>query len=75
MRGEDGETNPWQVPMGSIAGEVLELAAVRVHRAETAATIGEAVTGAAREVFEDCSAAAVLIAQAVIGIKSFDDDA
>ena len=73
MRGEDGETNPWQVPMGSIAGKVLELAAVRVHRAETAAAIGEAVTGAAREVFEDCSAAAVLIAQAVIGIKSFDD--
>ncbi len=74
MRGEIGETNPWQVPMGSIAGEVLELAAVRVHRAETADRVGATVTEAARDVFENETAAAVLIAQAVIGVKSFDDD-
>ena len=73
MRGETGETNPWQVPMGSIAGEVLELAAVRVHRAETADRVGATVTEAARDVFENETAAAVLIAQAVIGIKDFDE--
>ncbi|MCH7943068.1 MAG: phosphonopyruvate decarboxylase [Proteobacteria bacterium] len=74
MRGESGETNPWQVPMGSIAGDVLSLAAVRVYRAETASTVGETVAEAAREAFEGPAATAVLIAQAVIGIKSFDDD-
>ena len=74
MRGESGETNPWQVPMGSIAGDVLSLAAVRVYRAETATTVGETVAEAAREAFEGPAATAVLIAQAVIGIKSFDDD-
>ncbi len=73
MRGESGETNPWQVPMGTIAGDVLELACVAVHRAETAGEVGATVAEAARRVFEDESAAAVLIAQAVIGIKSFDD--
>ena len=76
MRGEEGETNPWQVPMGSIAGDVLELADVRVHRAETDCAVGPAVAEAARQAFDDKkpSAVAVLIAQAVIGIKSFDDD-
>lgn len=80
MRGESGETNPWQLPMGSIAAGVLGLAAVRVHRAETARTVGATVAEAAREAFEGAAdpvssvAVAVLIAQAVIGIKSFDDD-
>lgn len=74
MRGESGETNPWQVPMGSIVGDVLELAACRVHRAETADAVGEMVATATREAFEGPAATAVLIAQAVIGIKSFDDD-
>ena len=73
MRGEDGETNPWQVPMGAIAGDVLGLASFAVHRAETADAIAAAVAEAARVVFDDCSAAAVLIAQAVIGVKSFDE--
>ena len=53
MRGESGETNPWQVPMGSTAGAVLELSGVRVHRAETADAVGEAAAQAAREAFED----------------------
>jgi sulfopyruvate decarboxylase alpha subunit len=74
MRGESGETNPWQVPMGSTAGAVLELSGVRVHRAETADAVGEAAAQAAREAFDGPAASAVLIAQAVIGIKSFDDD-
>ncbi len=73
MRGEIGETNPWQVPMGSIAGEVLDLAAVTVHRAETADSVGATVSEAARDVFDNETAAAVLIAQAVIGIKDFDE--
>ena len=73
MRGETGETNPWQNLMGAIAGDVLELAAVTVHRAETADAVGATVTEAARAVFENQTAAAVLIAQAVIGVKSFDD--
>lgn len=74
MRGETGETNPWQVPMGSTAGDVLALSAVKVRRAETADAVGPAVAAAARETFEDQAANAVLIAQAVIGIKSFDDE-
>ena len=74
MRGESGETNPWQVPMGSIAGDVLGLAGVRVLRAETADAVGGCVAEAARLAFGNEQAVAVLIAQAVIGIKSFDDD-
>ena len=40
MRGEWGEFNPWQVPMGSTTAGVFELAGVRVLRAEHAARSG-----------------------------------
>ena len=74
MRGETGETNPWQLLMGSIASDVLGRAAGGVRRAETADAVGAAVAEAAREAFDGPAASAVLIAQEVIGIKSFDDD-
>ncbi len=43
MRGEAGEFNPWQLPMGRNAGELLRLAGVRVTRVEEAEEVGPAV--------------------------------
>ena len=73
MRGEAGEANPWQRPMGTIAADVLGLAGVAVHRAEAPGGVAAAVAEAARAAFGGPSAAAVLIAQAVVGVKSFED--
>jgi sulfopyruvate decarboxylase TPP-binding subunit len=72
MRGEAGEFNPWQLPMGENAAELLRLTGATVHRAEEAGEVGPAVAEAARAVFEGPAAAAVLIAQSLVGIKTFD---
>ncbi|MEE8188037.1 MAG: thiamine pyrophosphate-binding protein [Kiloniellales bacterium] len=73
MRGEAGEMNPWQEPMGRAVPEILRLAETQVFRAEEAGELGETVAEAARAAFEGPAAAAVLIAQSLIGVKSFDE--
>jgi sulfopyruvate decarboxylase alpha subunit len=71
MRGQWGEFNPWQVPMGQITGEVLELTGSLTFALETAEAAGETVAAAARMAFEGPAAAAVLIGQRLVGVKSF----
>jgi sulfopyruvate decarboxylase alpha subunit len=75
MRGQKGEFNPWQVPMGQATTTVLEAMGVVVHEANSAAEIAPTVDAAARLAFGSYQAVAVLISQAVIGIKSFQDQA
>jgi sulfopyruvate decarboxylase TPP-binding subunit len=69
MRGEQGEFNPWQVPMGRATPQVLEAMGVSVHRA----THGNQVAPLVAEALKREQAVAVLISQAVIGIKSFQE--
>ena len=71
MRGEWGEFNPWQIPMGQATPDVLRLGGVRTLRLERAEAAFETVTAAARLAFEGYGAVAVLIAQRLIGTKSF----
>jgi len=71
MRGEWGEFNPWQVPMGQAAARTLELAGMVVERAERAADVAPMVEAAARLVFDADARVAVLVAQRVVGFKSF----
>jgi sulfopyruvate decarboxylase alpha subunit len=73
MRGEPGETNPWQVPMGRATPAVLEAPGVEVRKATRPAEVAPAVASASRHAFERSAAIAVLIAQKVIGIKSFEE--
>ncbi len=73
MRGEAGEFNPWQVPMGRNTGELLRLAGVRVTRVEEPEEVGPAVAAAGRTAFVELAGAAVLIAQRLIGVKGFDE--
>jgi sulfopyruvate decarboxylase alpha subunit len=75
MRGEYGEFNPWQVPMGQATPEVLRAMGVTVQTADCAAEVAANVDAAARIAFGGYAAAAVLISQRVIGIKSFQDQA
>jgi len=71
MRGQWGEFNPWQVPMGQNSGEQLRLAGTLVYPVDEASRIGETVEQAARLAFEGGISVAVLIAQRVIGSKTF----
>ena len=72
MRGEWGETNPWQLPMGQGTQAHLEECGVIVSRVDDEARTFEIVEAAAAIAFESQAAAAVLIGQRVIGAKSFD---
>lgn len=73
MRGEWGEFNPWQVPMGQVTPEVLRLSGVRALRLERAEDALATVSSAAKLAFEAYCAVAVLVAQRLIGAKSFGE--
>jgi sulfopyruvate decarboxylase alpha subunit len=73
MRGQFGEFNPWQVPMGQATRTVLEAMGVVVHEVDKAEAVAGAVDAAARIAFGSYQPVAVLIAQTLIGIKSFQD--
>jgi sulfopyruvate decarboxylase alpha subunit len=71
MRGEFGEGNPWQYPMGQAVEPVLAAMGViclRVeHPEEVVPTVGAALTMA----FQGGNAVAVLLTQKLIGAKQF----
>jgi sulfopyruvate decarboxylase alpha subunit len=73
MRGEQGEFNSWQVPMGENTARVLQTMGVAVRQAGEAQAIAAHVRAALKLAFEAQGAEAVLIAQRVIGIKSFQE--
>ena len=69
MRGEAGEFNSWQVPMGEGTQASFETMGVKVVRASAAGEVAPLVAAA----LKSDQATAVLISQKVIGIKSFQD--
>ena len=73
MRGDYGEFNSWQYPMGQATPKVLEAMGVVVKRITTAEDAEPVVSAAARLAYNSYAAVAVLIAQSLIGIKSFQD--
>jgi sulfopyruvate decarboxylase alpha subunit len=75
MRGEQGEFNPWQVPMGQAVRPVLEAMGTVVHAPATEAEIVPTVNAALRLAYNSYASVAVLIPQRVIGIKSFQEQA
>jgi len=71
MRGEWGEFNPWQVPMGTSTQGVLELAGVKVLRASHPAEVNDVMDAAASQAYDACTPTAVLLSQRLIGTKVF----
>jgi sulfopyruvate decarboxylase alpha subunit len=71
MRGEWGEFNPWQVPMGSTTAAAFQLMGVQVQRAEAPEEVAPVVQAAAAMAFEGGTPMAVLLAQRLIGAKEF----
>ena len=71
MRGEWGEFNPWQVPMGSKTEAVFELSGIRVLRATHPQEVREVVEAGAMQAYNACTPTAVLLSQRLIGSKVF----
>lgn len=71
MRGEWGEFNPWQLPMGQSTARALENAGVVVQRVERAEEVRDTIFAAAQMAFSTDRAIAVLIGQRVIGFKDW----
>jgi sulfopyruvate decarboxylase alpha subunit len=69
MRGEWGEFNPWQAPMGGTAAAALELMGVRVYRVEQPAVAAETVAAAIDFAYCSDQAVAILLAQRLVGAK------
>jgi sulfopyruvate decarboxylase alpha subunit len=73
MRGEWGEANPWQVPMGQITADSLRLAGAVVYEVTEPESAAPAVEAAARIAFNGGLTAAVLLSQRMLGTKLFKD--
>ncbi len=71
MRGEWGEFNPWQLPMGQGTAPLLRDMGVIVQPVNEAKQVGETVNAAARLAFDAYRAVAVLISQRIIGFKDW----
>ncbi len=71
MRGEWGEFNPWQLPMGQSTPAALQNAGLVVQRVDDKALVGETVFAAANMAFQTNRAVAVLIGQRVVGFKDW----
>jgi len=71
MRGEFGEFNPWQVPMGTITEEVLRLGGFLTYRVESADAVDEIVGAGCDMAFDGNLAVAILLSQRLIGPKQW----
>ncbi len=74
MRGDYGEFNPAQVPMGQATQPVLEAMGTLVNRADTPDDIGPAVEATLKFAFNTYRPTATLIGQRIIGAKTFGKD-
>jgi len=71
MRGEWGEENPWQVPMGQAVPAVLGAMGVRLFSLERAEDAEAVLDGALGLAFGSDQMVAVLIRQRLLGAKRF----
>ena len=72
MRGEWGEFNPWQVPMGSTTQTSFEMMGIHVMRIEDPKDVTPVLTATTRMVFEGGTPVAILLSQRLIGAKVFE---
>jgi sulfopyruvate decarboxylase alpha subunit len=74
MRGDFGEFNPAQVPMGQATQPVLEAMGTLVNRADSPDDIAACVEATLKFAYNTYRPTATLIGQRVIGAKTFGKD-
>jgi sulfopyruvate decarboxylase TPP-binding subunit len=71
MRGDFGEGNPWQMPMGQAIQPILEACGFICMRVEQPAEVAPVLQAACTMVYQAGQAVAVLLSQRLIGAKAF----
>lgn len=71
MRGDFGEGNPWQFPMGQAVESVLREMGVICLRVERPEDVVPTATAAMTMAFQGGNAVAVLLSQKLLGAKAF----
>lgn len=71
MRGDFGEGNPWQFPMGRATQAVLEAMGVVVVRCDGPEDVMPTISAACTMAFQSGEAVAVLLGQRLLGAKKF----
>jgi sulfopyruvate decarboxylase alpha subunit len=71
MRGDYGEQNPWQYPMGQAAEPILESMGVLLFRVDSRDDLGAATKAATSAVFKGGQSAAIILTQRFLGAKPF----
>ena len=73
MRGEWGEANPWQIPMGQNTEPVLELCGFTCHRVEKPEDVAPTVQASIEFAYLASTPVAVILGQRLIGAKKFQN--
>jgi sulfopyruvate decarboxylase alpha subunit len=71
MRGDYGEQNPWQYPMGQAAESILEAMGVLLFRVDGPDDLAPATQAATSAVFKGGQSAAIILTQRFLGAKPF----
>ncbi len=71
MRGDYGEENPWQYPMGSSVELFLDMMGIKVFKVEERTDLEKATAAAVRTTGKGSQAAAIVLGQKFLGAKGF----
>jgi sulfopyruvate decarboxylase TPP-binding subunit len=71
MRGDFGEGNPWQMPMGKSIQPVLEACDVICLKVDDANEVASTVAAAMTMAFQGQESVCVLLGQKMLGAKKF----
>ena len=71
MRGDYGEQNPWQYPMGQAVEPIFEAMGVLTYKVESPDDLEKATTAAIHATGSGAQSAAIILTQKFLGAKSF----
>jgi len=71
MRGDFGEQNPWQYPLGQAVDQILETMGVLLFKVDTPDDLESATTAALSATGKGGQSAALILTQRFIGAKAF----
>ena len=71
MRGDYGEQNPWQYPMGQAVDAIFEAMGVLIFRVETPDDLEKATAAALHATGAGAQSAAIILTQKFLGAKVF----
>jgi sulfopyruvate decarboxylase alpha subunit len=74
MRGEFGEFNPWQIPMGQATPVMLSAIGLIVYRVDAPNEVRDVLEAAVSLAFGGYCGVAVLLSQRLVGTKRFKEE-